>query len=145
MKVKDILKNKGPEVFTIGEEKFIRNAVEVLVKNNIGALLVLNDSGKIVGIITERDILRESYNNPDNYLNLSINQAMTKKVIVVEPEDDIDYVESIITQNRIRHLPVVSNKILVGLISIGDLVKAQLSEARYENKYLMDYIGGGRS
>ncbi len=145
MKVKDILKNKGPEVFTIGEEKFIRNAVEVLVKYNIGALLVLNDSGKIVGIITERDILRESYNNPDNYLNLSINQAMTKKVIVVEPEDDIDYVESIITQNRIRHLPVVSNKILVGLISIGDLVKAQLSEARYENKYLMDYIGGGRS
>lgn len=142
MKVKDIIKNKGPEVFTISEEKTLWEALKILVNNNIGVLLVLNLDAKITGILSERDILREVYKNPETYRDKLVKEVMTSNLIIVEPDDDIDYVESIMTENRIRHLPVVKEKILVGLISIGDIVKAQLSGSRYENKYLRDYISG---
>ncbi len=142
MKVRDILKNKGPEVFTIGTNKTIREAIQTLVNNNIGSLLVLDENAKCVGIITERDILRQSAKDPNNYQNLLVNDVMTKNLIIVEPDDDIEYVENTMTSNRIRHLPVVHNKILVGIISIGDVVKYQLKEIKQENKYLMDYISG---
>jgi CBS domain-containing protein len=142
MKVRDILKNKGPEVFTIGEEKLLRDAVDILARNNIGVLIVISSEGKIDGIISERDILKACSNNPDSFLNLPVKDCMTKKLLIAEPDDEIDYVQKIMTENRIRHLPVLNNKILVGLISIGDVVKAQLSDKIYENKYLMDYISG---
>lgn len=142
MKVRDILKNKGPEVYTIGIEKQLRDAVEVLTRNNIGVLIVISDNAKIEGIISERDILKACYNNPDSFLDFKVKDFMTKKLLIAEPDDDIDYVQKIMTENRIRHLPVLHNKILVGLISIGDVVKAQLSDKIYENKYLMDYISG---
>jgi CBS domain-containing protein len=143
MKVKDILKNKGPEVFTVGEEKSLLDAMKILVVNKIGVLLVLNGSGKIIGILSERDIIRECYKNPETFSNNKVKDAMTKEVIVVESEDDIDYVESIMTKNRIRHLPVLHEKRLVGLISIGDIVKSLLTSTRTDNKYLFDYISGG--
>ena len=142
MKVSDILKNKGPEVFTIGEDKSLSDAVSILVNNKIGVLLVLDTGAKIAGILSERDIIKESHNNPDNFWKSKVKDVMTKNVIIVEAGDDIDYVESIMTSNRIRHLPVVKNKVLVGLISIGDVVKTLLSESRYDNKYMMDYISG---
>ncbi len=142
MKVRDILKNKGPEVFTIGDDKKLREAVEILTRNNIGVLIVLTNEGKIDGIISERDILRACSSNPDSFLDNKVKEYMTSKLLIAEPDDEIDYVQKIMTENRIRHLPVLNNKILVGLISIGDVVKAQLSDKMYENKYLMDYISG---
>ncbi|MCX7736083.1 MAG: CBS domain-containing protein [Candidatus Kapabacteria bacterium] len=142
MKVRDILKNKGPEVYTIGDEKQLRDAVEILTRNNIGVLIVISDNAKIEGIISERDILKACYHNPDSFLDIRVKDCMTTKLLIAEPDDDIDYVQKIMTENRIRHLPVLHNKILVGLISIGDVVKAQLSDKMYENKYLMDYISG---
>jgi len=142
MKVSDILKSKGPEVFTIGEDKLLSEALKVLVKNKIGVLLVLNFSGIISGILSERDILRASYENPYDYLNLPVREFMTLNVIIVEPDDTLDYVERIMTTNKCRHLPVISNKVLIGLVSIGDLIKAELTETRFENKYLKDYISG---
>ncbi|TAL67152.1 MAG: CBS domain-containing protein [Bacteroidetes bacterium] len=142
MKVRDILKTKGPEVFTIGEEKTLTDAISILVNNKIGVLLVLNNEAKIMGILSERDIIKEAHNNPGDCWKSKVGDVMTKKVIVVEAEDEIDYVETVMTENRIRHLPVVHNKVLVGLISIGDIVKIQLSSTRYDNKYLMDYISG---
>lgn len=142
MKVKDILKNKGPEVFTIGEEKNINEALKILVKNNIGVLLVLNNDAKIVGIFSERDAIRTAHNNPQNFGDTLVKDVMSKNIIFVEPEDDIEYLQSIMTKNHIRHLPVVDKKVLVGLISIGDIVKSLLSTTQYENKYLKDYISG---
>ncbi len=142
MKVKHILKNKGPEVFTIGEDKTIYDALRILVNNNIGVLLVLNASAKIVGIFSERDMIKEVYNNPDGFKDKLVKDIMTKKIIFVEPEDEMDYVESIMTENHIRHLPILDNNVLVGLISIGDIVKSQLSNTQFENKYLKDYISG---
>lgn len=142
MKVRDILKTKGPEVFTIGEDKTLNDAIAILVNNKIGVLLVLNNEAKIMGILSERDIIKEAFDKPEICWKSKVGDVMTKKVIVVEAEDEIDYVESVMTQNRIRHLPVVNNKVLVGLISIGDIVKIQLSSTRYDNKYMMDYISG---
>ncbi|MCL5992287.1 MAG: CBS domain-containing protein [Bacteroidetes bacterium] len=142
MKVRDILKTKGPEVFTIGEDKALSDAISILVNNKIGVLLVLNNEAKIMGILSERDIIKELHNKPETCWKSKVWDVMTKKVIVVEAEDDTDYVETVMTENRIRHLPVVHNKVLVGLISIGDIVKIQLSSTRYDNKYLMDYISG---
>lgn len=142
MKVKDILKQKGPEVFTIGEEKTLADAVKILSANNIGVLLVLNSEAKIVGIISERDIIRTLAKDPQNCLSTKVKDVMTQQVIVVEPEDDLEYVEKVMTVNRCRHVPVINNKVLVGLISIGDIVKSMLKESEIENKYLRDYISG---
>ena len=142
MKAKDILKQKGPEVITIGEAKSLSDAIQVLVNNNIGVLLVINDKAKISGIISERDILRAVKNSPDTFSELKVGEIMTQKVLYADYEDDIDYIESVMTEQRIRHLPVMNNKVLVGLISIGDVIKASLKDKRFENKYLMDYISG---
>ncbi|HOM04877.1 MAG TPA: CBS domain-containing protein [Candidatus Kapabacteria bacterium] len=142
MKVKDILSNKGPQVFTIGENMPISTAIEYLANNKIGVLLVLSDEGKICGIISERDIIREFAKSKEETLDKKVADVMTRQVIFVEPDDEIEYVEKVLTQNKIRHLPVLQDKRLVGLISIGDVVKAALSETKTENKYLMEYIGG---
>lgn len=142
MKVKDILANKGPQVFTIGEGIPLKQAMDMLANNKIGVLLVITDDGKITGILSERDIIREGSQNLDNLFNKTVGEVMTKQVIFVEPDDELEYIESIMIQNRIRHLPVLQEKRLVGLISIGDAVKSSLNEVRSQNKYLMDYIGG---
>lgn len=142
MKASEILKVKGPEVFTIGEEKTLFNAADLMVSNRIGMLLVLNSDAKMAGVLSERDLVRVAHKMPESWHSQHVKDHMTKKVIVCEADDELDYVENIMTNNHIRHLPVLSNKRLIGLISIGDIVKAQLSEKRTENKYLMDYISG---
>jgi len=139
MTVKEILKTKGPEVVSISEEKSLPEAIASLVNNSIGALIVLNESGKIAGIISERDILRE--NNKDYGSPAKVKDVMTRDVIIGDPEDKVDYVEHIMIQNRVRHLPIIDNKRLVGIISIGDVIKAQLNGVRVENRYLQDFIG----
>jgi len=142
MKVSEILTHKGPGVFTIGWDKQITEALETLVTNRIGVLIVLDDNGTIAGILSERDILSASFKQPGSYLNMKVRDFMTSEVIIVEPDDSVDYVENIMTQNRFRHIPVIKDKVLVGIISIGDIVKAQLVEKQEENKYLKDYITG---
>ncbi len=142
MKVKDLLKNKGPEVFTIGEEKTLFEAITVLVNNNVGSLIVLSSEATIMGIITERDVLRQSFKHPNGFKEIMVRDSMSTNIIVVEPDDEMSYCEKTMTANRIRHLPVVTNKVLVGIISIGDIVKAQSKEIQHENKYLRDYIEG---
>ncbi|HOK14431.1 MAG TPA: CBS domain-containing protein, partial [Candidatus Kapabacteria bacterium] len=105
MKVKDILSNKGPQVFTIGENMPISTAIEYLANNKIGVLLVLSDEGKICGIISERDIIREFAKSKEETLDKKVADVMTRQVIFVEPDDEIEYVEKVLTQNKIRHLP----------------------------------------
>ncbi|OQX94789.1 hypothetical protein B6I21_08835 [candidate division KSB1 bacterium 4572_119] len=100
MKVKEILKSKGPEVVTIGEEKSVYDAISTLVKNKIGSLIVLNVEGKIVGIITERDILTESERNDGRLKEIKVKDVMTKDLIIGQAEDDIEYIEAIMTEKR---------------------------------------------
>jgi CBS domain-containing protein len=142
MKVKDILKNKGTEVATIGAERTICDAVKTLVEKNIGSLLVLDENDKIVGIITERDILKECNRRCELLKQTKVQEVMTKDLIIGSSDDDIDYVEGVMTQNRVRHLPIISNQKLEGLISIGDVVKVLHRECKVENRYLKDLISG---
>ena len=140
MKVKDILKDKGPEVITIHDEKMVFEAMEALVKNRIGSLLALDQSGAIVGILTERDILYASYSKHDTLKTTPVREVMTTDLIIGEPEDELDAVENLMSEKRIRHLPILEQKRLVGLISMGDVVKHQKKVSEFENKHLKDYM-----
>jgi CBS domain-containing protein len=142
VKVKDILRDKGAEVATIGVENTIYDAVKKLVEKNIGSLLVVDEKGAIAGIITERDILKECDQRFQSLDKTKVKDVMTKKLIVASPDDDVDYVENIMTENRIRHLPIVSGEKLEGIISIGDLVNVQRAQCKVENRYLKAYISG---
>lgn len=142
MKVKDILNKKGPEVITIWEEKTIMEALDTLVQNKIGALLVLDEHGKIRGIISERDLLRVFHTRLAEVKQVKIKEAMVKKVIIGDPEDTLEYIENIMTENKIRHVPIIAKKRLVGIISIGDIVKALSSSFKSENRYLRGFIEG---
>jgi CBS domain-containing protein len=145
MKVRDILKVKGPQVYSIGKDKTVKEAIINMCNNHVGALVVIDDEGQLVGIITERDILNLSGTYPDNIQGKIINDVMSKKTIIAEPDDDIDYVEMVMTGEFIRHLPILQDNHMVGIISIGDIVKAQRNIIKYENKYLRDYINGVRT
>ena len=140
MKVKDILKNKGPEVVTIHDEKMVFEAMEVLVKHRICSLLALDQKGAIAGILTERDILNVSFTKYDVLKSTPVKEVMTKDLFIGEPEDELDAVENLMIENRIRHLPILEQKRLVGIISMGDVVKLQKKASEYENRHLKDYI-----
>ena len=114
----------------------------MLVGHNIGALLVLDEDGKLEGIISERDILRESAERDKMLRTTKISQVMTKNVIIDLPEDDIDYTMGVMTKNRIRHMPIMESEKVVGIISLGDIVNAQLDEREYDNRYLKQYMFG---
>ncbi|MFQ5603933.1 MAG: CBS domain-containing protein [bacterium] len=142
MKLKEILKSKGAEVMTINGDATIHDAIKLLVEKNIGALLVMNKSGKPSGIISERDILRESAERDQQLRKTKIQNVMTRDLIIGLPDDDITYTMGVMTQNRIRHLPIMENEQVIGMISIGDVVKAQLNEQEFDNRYLKQYMFG---
>ena len=152
MKIKDILHEKGNDVVTIEPNGTVQEAISRLNEHGIGALIVTGERGETSGIITERDILRVcgdrciALSEPSLLEETScpslVQDVMTKDLIIGVPDDDLDYVMGIMTKNRIRHLPVMDGKKLVGIISIGDVVNAHLAESEFENRMLKDYIHG---
>ena len=140
MKVRDILHIKGSQVHSIGPDQSVLDAVTVLMEHRIGALLVRDGTGAVVGVISERDVLRECLHRSTALGDIFVRDAMTRDLIVCVLDDDIGYAMSVVTKNRVRHLPVMDGDRVAGLISIGDLVKASLDEVQYENRYLRDYI-----
>lgn len=150
VRIRDILKDKGGEVATIGAGRTVHEAVRELNSHRIGALVVTGDDGSIQGIVSERDVLRMAAETWDDggdrtarLRDRPVVGIMTREVICAVPDDDLDYAMGIMTQNRIRHLPIVDGGELVGLISIGDVVRANLSQVAYENRMLKDYVQGG--
>lgn len=144
MKLKDILKSKGAKVWTIREDQTIQEALHVLVNQNIGALLVLGKKGGIVGIISERDLVRGLASNPKGLNETPVQDLMVTNIIAGTPEDEVSYIMGIMTENRIRHVPVVAEGKLEGIVSIGDVVKTCLESQAYEIHYLKEYIYGHR-
>ena len=142
MLIRDILRKKGNHVVTIESHRSVHQAIRSLVANNIGALLVISADDQLVGIFTERDILREVAERSGQLRETSVGDVMTRNVIIGVPEDTIEYVMGVMTRNRIRHLPVLEGEELAGIISIGDVVNAQLRETEFENRLLKDYIHG---
>ncbi len=143
MKVRDVLKGKDPLTITIHPEKSLRSAMGLMIDNQIGALPVMCDDGGLVGIVTERDLFRYCYHNKGLDAAATVADTMTQELIVGVPDDNLDYIARIITKNRIRHVPIVEEERLVGIVSIGDVIKARLEDVSVTNRYLMEYISGG--
>jgi CBS domain-containing protein len=144
MKLKDILKNKGSKVWAVKANQTIHDALEVLVNQKIGALLVYGENDQIVGIISERDIMRGFFHKGKDLETMPVTDWMTQNVIIGSPEDDTSYLMGVMTEKRVRHIPVISGGKLEGIISIGDVVKSQLQDSQYEIHYLKEYIYGSR-
>lgn len=142
MTVADILRRKGNSVVTIFPSASIREAMRILIKHNIGSLVVLNESRDVVGIITERDIFRLAYEHEGRIMDIPVSAVMSRDLIIALPTDTLEYLKATMTENRFRHLPVVDDGKLAGIVSIGDLVREEVVEARVENHYLKDYIAG---
>lgn len=131
MKVQRILATKVKDVITITPERTVKDAAALLAQHRIGALIVLDDNQKVVGILSERDIIREAAHN-DSVLFQAVSQVMTPEVVTGTPEDDIYSVAHVMTERRFRHLPIVEEGQLIGMISIGDIMKAQRDAYRGE-------------
>lgn len=142
-KVSDLLKVKGSKVLTTYEDNVIADAVAVLVEHNIGSLIVMDHQHNIAGIITERDIMRAAHRDQAGFLKTPVGTVMTKKedLIVGVVDDTLEYIMQVMTQNKIRHVPIIDKDRLLGMLSIGDVVKARLDAIQTENHYLRDYLG----
>jgi CBS domain-containing protein len=140
MKVKDVLQMKGGQVLSISADASIQEAIRLMTEQDVGSLLVRDASGQFVGLITERQIIRYWNQHPKATATMPVREAMNRNPLVVFPDDDLDYVMGVMTENRVRHVLVLSDGELVGIVSIGDIVKAQLEDIRVENRYLQDFI-----
>ncbi len=141
MKIRQILDKKGRGVVTISPGATVMDALQLLVANGIGSLVVLQGE-EVVGILTERDILRLASRDPGKLRSESVESQMTQDLMVSLPSHDVQYVMEIMTRNRVRHLPVMDEGTLAGIISIGDVVNAVRQEVEAENHRLRDYVQG---
>ena len=138
--VKEILGPLNANIISISRDHSVGNAISQMVEHEIGALIVM-DGEKPVGMFTERDVLRSwTRKSATPFEDVKIGEVMTTNLIIVETDDDLCYVTQIMIKNRIRHLPVIDQKKIVAMLSIRDVVKAQVSDLRAQNHYLKDYI-----
>ena len=143
MNVQSIIGGKSPVVATITQTATLRQAIDQLTERRIGALVVSGDGRKIEGIISERDIVRAASTSGPTALDGSVGSVMSTDVVTCSAGDGVDRLMSLMTERRIRHLPVVDERgHLAGIVSIGDVVKARLSELEQENHALSEYITG---
>lgn len=146
MDLRAILQGKGSVVHTIRSDASLADVVQKLVKHNCGSLVVCDSdcdqTERLMGIITERDILRACAAGRGPLESTSVAQVMTRDMLVGSPHDTVEDAMGMMTVNRIRHLPVVDEGRLVGLISIGDVVKSQHDRLTMENHYLKSYLHG---
>ncbi len=143
MNVASILSAKGADVITITPDALLSVVLNQLNRHRIGSILVQETDGRIVGIISERDIVKSISKYGASILDRPVRETMTTDVVTCKPGDSIDTVMKIMTAGRFRHLPVIENNILVGIISIGDVVKHKLAESEMEKQALFAYIATG--
>ena len=142
MIIRDILQAKGSKVWWVRSTQTIEEAANVLAQHQIGALLVLGAQNNIVGILSERDIVRGGAKDMQHIGSRKVSELMVEDLIIASPEDDINDVMQLMTENRVRHLPVVENGQLQGIISIGDVVKSLIHESEHQIRYLKEFIYG---
>jgi CBS domain-containing protein len=143
MFVSDILSQKGGLVFTVTPGTTLAQIAQQLSTRRIGSVLVMADAERVAGIVSERDLVRALSSHGDKALELEAREVMTRNVQTCHPDDPIEWVMEVMTRGRFRHLPVLDHDELIGLISIGDVVKARLEEARHETEALKAYIVAG--
>lgn len=143
MRAKELLGDKGQDVITVSPNATIDDAITVLADKNIGAVLVSSGDGKIDGIISERDIVRVLSGAPTGFRETSVADVMTRDVFTKTPEASIDELLDMMTEKRIRHVPITEGGKLIGLLSIGDVVKHRIRQAVGEAEALKSYITTG--
>ncbi len=142
MMVRDVLARKGYRVISIDRDATINEAIAKLVQNNIGSLPVLSHDGQLEGIFSERDVLRIIHNRGENFGRLRISDVMTTNPVTCNCDDDVNYVMGQMGDCRIAKLPVLDGTQLVGIISVGDVVKVLHDHVSTENQHLISYIHG---
>lgn len=140
MTLKDLLETKGATLIYVSSSTRTVDAIKTMCDHKVGSLLVTGDDGRLSGIVTERDILRFCASHDGALGGALIDQIMTRELIVATPDCSTEEAMSLMTDRRFRHLPVIDDGRPVGMVSIGDLVKAKLKDVSVEVKYLRDYI-----
>lgn len=142
MRIADVLKNKGAGVLTVGPDMTVADLLASLVTRNVGAMVVVTD-GAPVGIVSERDVVRRLHEYGAELLERPVSDIMTVKVITCTPEDELDSLSALMTTNRVRHVPVLQNGHLSGIVSIGDVVKTRMEQLEAQQEQLEAYITQG--
>ncbi|NHN55547.1 CBS domain-containing protein [Calidifontibacter sp. DB0510] len=144
MKISDVVRTKGSDVVTIRSDASVGELVALLAQHRIGAVVVVDeqDSGAIAGIVSERDVVRGLGEDARALLDRPVGQLMTTTVHTCAPSDEIHTLAALMTERRVRHVPVVEDGRLQAIVSIGDVVKFRLQELQTERDHLQDYISG---
>lgn len=142
MHVAAVLKRKGNNVVIIHPDRTISDAAHLLTTHRIGAVVVAEQDRQVRGIISERDIIHGIARHGQRVLDMPVTELMTREVLTCDPGDTMARIMGVMTDRRVRHLPVCEDGRLVGMISIGDVVKQRLNEAEVEVESLRDYVGG---
>lgn len=143
MTIAQILKHKGGTIMGVSPDRSLQEAAAILTEKRVGALVVLDSDGNLEGILSERDIVRLCAQTGAAAMQSKVADAMTKDVLTAAPKDKVDNALARMTDRRIRHLPVLEGEKLVGVVSIGDLVKAKIDEALQEADAMRAYIATG--
>ncbi|WP_371395425.1 CBS domain-containing protein [Fretibacter rubidus] len=143
MSVKQLLENKSGEIFSVPKTAKLREAIAVLNAQNIGVVLITDSAGKLAGILSERDIIRRSLLQETGFRDECVEKSMTTNVLTVTSTASVDDVMEVMTNSRIRHVPVMDGDDIKGLISIGDVVKRKIADAEHEAAAMRDYITTG--
>lgn len=140
MRISDVLRNKGTDVFTVAPDTTVRDFLAVMVERRIGACVLSSDGETVAGIVSERDIARALHERGATILAEAVAAIATTDVVTASPEDSLDDLTRMMTERRVRHIPVLVDGRLAGLVSIGDVVKHRMDELETERQALVDYI-----
>lgn len=140
MKIEDVIRTKGNAVVTISPSATIGALVDLLAEHNIGAVVVSEDGQHITGIVSERDVVRALAAHRDGVLEHTVADLMTGDVTIATPEDRIEDTAHTMTERRVRHIPVIVNGALAGVVSIGDIVKHRMDQLTDERNHLLGYL-----
>lgn len=139
MRIEDVLRNKGAAVATIAPETPVAQLLAGLAAMNIGAMVVVGPDG-LAGIVSERDVVRKLHQRGASLLAQPVSEIMTTVVATCTPRDSVDHLAALMTENRVRHVPVLDDGRLAGIVSIGDVVKSRMAELETEQQQLQAYI-----
>ena len=143
MRIADVLRSKGSAVATITESTTVTGLLAELATHNIGAMVVVGSDGGIVGMVSERDVVRMLHEHGADLLRRPVSDIMTGLVVTCSPNAPIDDLSALMTNNRVRHVPVLDGARLAGIVSIGDIVKNRMDQLQAEQEHLHAYITGG--
>lgn len=143
MRIADILRTKGAEVATVTESTTVTGLLAELAVHNIGAMVVIGDNAGVTGIVSERDVVRYLHERGSDLMRTPVGEIMTAVAVTCRPDDPVDDLAALMTNNRVRHVPVLDGGRLVGIVSIGDVVKTRMDELQAERQQLRAYITGG--